>query len=125
MSATERGLIKGPAVPDLPTADHRTVTAQIVHVMRDASGLSMMQCRDAAHDAVANLSGDFVLALLVADANGLAVAIRSKDPAADQALLRRDWNIRHAGISRADISQRSDAWRRLDAVSPKHVIAGD
>jgi len=95
----------------------RLVTAELVHVMREASGLPMMRCKEIADDARLNLHGDFVTALLAADANTLAVKINSRDPSVSDVVIRRRWNLARALGRRDDMVARHETWARLDAMS--------
>lgn len=93
------------------------VTADLVHLMRDASGLGMMRCKEAADMAATRLDGDFALALLIVDAHSLAVNVRSRDPAVADAEARWRWDLAHARARRAHIASHSPAWARLVSLS--------
>lgn len=89
------------------------LTAELVYLMREASGMGMMECKDAAVYAIDKLNGDFALALLMRSANGYAVMIKSRDPKVTNKQARDRWNLGHALGLREDIAETSDAWRRL------------
>jgi hypothetical protein len=88
------------------------VTAAIVHQMREASGLGMQTCREAAIHAETHLGGDVVLALIYADVNAFAVSIKSRDPAVSDADARRAHMLALAENRRADML-RQPAWALL------------
>lgn len=91
-------------------------TAAIVHLMRECSGMGMMDCKAAAVFADERLGGDYVTALLMADANKLAVNIRSRDPAVSDKHARLRWNFAHAvGLRDSKIS--SPDWSRLAEIN--------
>lgn len=89
-----------------------TVTAAIVHQMREASGLGMRACTKAAIHAERDLGGDIVLALIYADVNAFAVTIRSTDPTVSAEEARRTHMLALAESRRADML-RQPAWALL------------
>lgn len=98
------------------------IDASLVKLMREAGGVSMPRAHEIAKDAAANLSSDFVLALLAADAHGLAVNIRSRDPAVTDQQARRGWDLQRAVSQRSERIRSSDAWARLDRLSGLHPV---
>lgn len=101
-------------------AMERRLTAPLVHLMREASGLGMMDCKAAAELAIAEYDADFVLALGIRNAASYAVRIGSRDPRISAQEARRRWNVAHALDARDSMAARSDAWRRLDELSGRH-----
>lgn len=97
----------------------RPITAELVHTMREASGIGMMDCKAAAELALKDLHCDFVLALRMRHYHALAVNIGSRDPAVSPARARRQWDAANALGDRDDLVAKHDAWRRLDAMSNK------
>lgn len=91
------------------------VTAAIIHQMREASGLGMQACREAAIHAERDLGGDVVLALIYADVNAFAVTIKSHDPAVTAAETRRTHMLALAESRRADIMERPE-WALLSSM---------
>jgi hypothetical protein len=93
--------------------------AQLVRLMREASGMGMMDCKAVLGVARRDYGGDLVLALLARDANALAVNIRSRDPVVSDAEARRRWNEGRARGRRADVVARGGAWAELDRLSAR------
>lgn len=97
------------------------ITADLVRLMNAASGLGMMDCKAAAERAVAELDGDYVVALLARHAHGFAVMIRSRDPAVSDAQARTRWDLDHALGEREARVSGGGAWERLDGMSGRFV----
>lgn len=87
--------------------------------MRAASGMGMMDCKQAAEEAHARYGGDYVLALLVRSANAYAVNIKP-GPGQTAKQARDRWNLADALGRREDIVTRTDEWAALDAVSTRY-----
>jgi hypothetical protein len=98
------------------------IDAALVKLMREASGMGMSQCHAIAREASERLSSDFVLALLAADAHGLAVNIRSRCSLTTDQEARRRWDLQHAASQRPERVRSSDAWARLDRLSGLHPV---
>ena len=103
------------------TTDENAISRDvaIIRLMREASGMGMMDCKNAFEDARDNLDGDLVVALLVRDAHGLAVNVRSRDPQGDHVAARRRWDIGQATGGRAAAVARGGAWAELDRLSTR------
>jgi hypothetical protein len=100
------------------------ITADLVRLMREASGMNMPSCHEAAKAAQALYGGDYVVALLVKRANGDAVMIRSRDPAVDDREARRRRDLADALAMRPEVVARGGAWARLDEMSGVHQPEG-
>lgn len=96
------------------------ITGDLVRLMREASGMNMPSCHEAAKTAQALYDGDYVLALLVKRPNGDAVMIRSRDPAVDDREARRRRDLANAHAMRPEVVAQGGAWARLDAMSGRH-----
>lgn len=89
------------------------LTAEIIHLMRAASGYGMMDCKEAAQYAVDKLNGDFALGMLMKSADGFAVMIKSKDPKISDRQVRERWNLAYAQGERQNVAERSPEWALL------------
>ena len=107
----------------LSVAMDKRMSAPLVHLMREISGGGMMDCKRAAEQAIERYDGDFVLALGVIHAHGLAVMVKSGYPKVSDAEARRRWDVAYARDIRANIVHRSEAGRALNAISG--VYKGD
>lgn len=93
--------------------------ADLIRLMREASGCSMTDCKASLELARKELDGDIVVALLMRNAATLAVKIGSRDPDVSDAEARRRWDEAHARGRREAVVERGGAWTELDLISAR------
>lgn len=98
--------------------------AFLIHLMREASGFGMMDCKAALAEARQNHDGDMVLALLCRRANQFAVRVGSRDPAVSDSEARRRSNLGHALGDRERMVGQGGAWAELDRLGTVSVKPG-
>ena len=96
----------------------------IIRQIQLCTGMSMVDSKAVWHFANERLQGDYVLAALAKDYDGLAVMIRSRRPdVISHREARIRWNIENARSQRT-VRATGDAWQRLASMSPA-VFQGD
>ena len=89
---------------------------EIVHLMREASGQSMMTCKRAWEMARDELDGDYLLAVLMLDGDSLAINVKDA-PGQKKGQGRAQWNRRYAESMRQTRIDASHAYARLAEIS--------
>ena len=95
----------------------------IIRQIRLCTGLSMMDSKAVWQFDNENLQGDYVLAALAKEFDGLAVMIRSNRPVRSHREARIHWNIGNAQAQRT-VRMAAETWQCLVSMSPT-IFQGD
>ena len=101
---------------------HAIITPlEIIRLMREASGESMMTCKRAWKMATTELGGDYLLALLVVSANSLAINVKDA-PDQTPGERRKRWNLEHAHSMREMRATSTPAYAKLAQISTPYAL---
>lgn len=93
---------------------------EIIRLMREASGESMMTCKRAWEMACDKLEGDYLLALLVVTANSFAINVKDA-PDQTPGERRKRWNLEHAHSMREMRATSTPAYAKLAQISTPYA----